>query len=138
MKETIPVALSLPDGVQAVAQVEIRQVLPASLWTLTVREIELNSQTFSGRDLFEAMIELRRALEATGALLLCAGARPEVFPSGMSRGMGGGRKAYVTRLGQPARRADLVDIFEAAEVNAVDTVDAQSDFHARWVESLRR
>ncbi|MET0253651.1 MAG: hypothetical protein ABW214_06425 [Terrimicrobiaceae bacterium] len=34
-------------------------------------------------------------------------ARPEVFPSGTSRRVEGGRKAYITRIGAPASRTDL-------------------------------
>jgi len=71
-------------------------------------------------------------------MLLCAGARPDVFPSGMSRGMGDGRKAYITRLGQRALRTDLVDIFDDAELDAVRTIEEQTAFHERWVEALRQ
>ena len=59
-------------------------------------------------------------------MLLCAGARPDIFPSGMSRGMGDGRKAYITRLGQPALRTGLVDIFDDAELDAVRTIEEQT------------
>ena len=47
-----------------------------------------------GPDLFEALQAVRRRLEDAGMLLCCQGARADVFPSGMSRQMGGGRRAY--------------------------------------------
>jgi hypothetical protein len=40
-------------------------------------------------DLFTALIMLREQLEDTGRLLCCQGARPDVYPSGMSAQMSG-------------------------------------------------
>jgi hypothetical protein len=42
-----------------------------------------------GADLFSALETVRRRLEAEGMLVCCQGARPDVFPSGMARQMGG-------------------------------------------------
>ena len=99
--------------------------------------LELTQNKFSGDDLFETQIALRRELETINAKLLCAGARPEAVPSGMSRGMGGGAKVYLTQIGKPAFRTDLVDIFDYAEPNLVGTVEEQKRFHDRWVEALK-
>jgi len=93
-------------------------------------------RTFSGDDLFEALKALRKDLEGIQARLLCAGARRDVFPSAMSRDMSGGRKAYITRIGEPARRKDLVDIFDEAAPASIGTVAEQSAFHKRWADSL--
>jgi len=86
-------------------------------WELWFGGIESLNRVFAGRDLFEALITLRCALEEAGAQLLCQGARPEVFPTGMSRDMGGGRKAYVTGIGVSPSRPDFVDILDYAEPN---------------------
>jgi hypothetical protein len=53
----------------------------------------------------------------------------------MSRSMGGGRKAYIIRLGASA--TEMLDIFDFAPAESVGTVAQQEDFHARWVASLR-
>jgi len=53
---------------------------------------------FQGNDLFDAFLSLRQKLEEMNFRLLCAGSRHNVWPSGMSRSMGGGRKAYPRTL----------------------------------------
>lgn len=76
-----------------------------------------------GPDLVEALQAVRRGLQGAGMLLCCQGCRPDVFPSGMSRQMGGGRRAYRHRPGQPATMDDLVDIFDSADCADVVTVE---------------
>lgn len=105
-------------------------------WKLSISGMDLEVSEFAGADLFEAMTALRLELEKRGMRLLCAGARPEVYPSGMSRGMGGGRKAYVTRMGQSALMTDLIDIFDGAEPEDVGSVNDQKEFRKLWVNSL--
>ena len=83
------------------------------------------SSDFVGSDLFECMIEIRRSLEEESLLLCCQGARPDVFPSGMARQMGDGRRAYILRPGVLLTDEDLVDIFAPAPSTAVVTVDQQ-------------
>lgn len=97
----------------------------------------MQQREFSGDDLFDALVKLRTQLERHGCQLLCKGARPDVFPSGMSRSMGGGRQAYIMRLGKPARMEDLVDIFDFAAAEQVDVVDAQKEFREKWINSLQ-
>jgi hypothetical protein len=82
---------------------------------LAARPFERRSS--GNRDLFEALADLRQSLEEQGIRLFCNGARTDVWPSGMSRSMSGGRKAYVLRLGTHAR--DLVDIFDGAEPSLI-------------------
>ena len=50
--------------------------------------------------------------------------------------MGLGIKAYVNRLGFPARLTDLVDIFDYAGSEIVGSVAEQNAFHKKWVELL--
>jgi hypothetical protein len=80
---------------------------------------EESTACFTELDLYKAMQSLREHLEAKGYQLLCAGARPDVMPSAMSRSMGGGRQAYVLRPGKQA--TELVDIFDYAEPAVVGT-----------------
>lgn len=114
----------------------ILQVALVSPWKLVFSGVYLAKREFVGEDLFEALIALRQELEGIGAQLLCAGARYDVFPSGMSRSMGGGRKAYITRLHSPSRRTDLVDIFDYAESKSAGSIAQQRAFHDEWVSSL--
>jgi hypothetical protein len=94
------------------------------------------SEPVDGDGEFKALIELRRELSKVGLVPLCAGARRDVFPSGMSRSMGGGRKAYVTKPGLRPNSKDLVDIFDEDHDN-IAGVDEQAAFHREWIDSLR-
>lgn len=76
-----------------------------------------------GPDLFEALQAVQRRLQDAGMVLCCQGSRPDVFPSGMSRQMGGGRRAYRHRPGHPPTMDDLVDIFDPADCADVVTVE---------------
>jgi len=134
MSERVSVAIQLADGACVHADVDVLLASRGGSWTLRVSGVELPRQEFGGEDLFEAMLALRRTLEAQGAQLLCAGARPEVYPSSMSRA-GGARKCYVTRIGESA--TELVDVFAYAPPQAVGSIEQQQAFRARWVQSLR-
>ncbi len=95
----------------------------------------MKQSPFGGSDLFSAFLSLREDLEKYGGRLLCAGARVNVWPSGMSRSMGGGLKAYVMVLGRPA--TEKVDIFDEAILEQIGTVGEQRHFHDNWCKSLR-
>src|SRR5688572_29170715 len=56
-----------------------------------------------GSDYFDALVALRRQLEAQSTLIRVNGAGRNVWPSGMSRSMGGGIQAYRMTLGSQAR-----------------------------------
>ncbi|HXR90220.1 MAG TPA: hypothetical protein VN750_08055 [Steroidobacteraceae bacterium] len=133
MAERIIVKVQLSDGKVVEYTIELATGLP---WKLIVQGIDRDGQKeFVADDLFDAQLLLREELEAAGALLLCAGARSDVFPSGMSRSMSGGRKAYMMQLGKSPSRSDLVDIFSYAEPGVVGTVRQQQQFHQKWIES---
>jgi hypothetical protein len=87
-------------------------------------------------DFFEALKQLRLDLEKTGALLHCFGASENVYPSGMQRSMGPAVLAYKMRIGSPALRQDIVNIFEADETVVPSTVEQQERFHRSWINSL--
>lgn len=97
-----------------------------------------NNEVFQseGNDLFESLINLRQQLHSKDILLLCNGSRRNIFPSPMLRQSGGGKKAYLLRLGVPARREDIVNIFDPAEINDVDTIENQKKFYDQWLKSL--
>jgi hypothetical protein len=103
------------------------------------------SLRFAGKELtsiheewFEAMRALRRELEQSGLLLKCYGASRNVYPSPMSRSMGGGHKAYKLRMAEPAKLEDLVSIFDTGPDVEPATVDEQERFFQEWLASLPR
>lgn len=102
---------------------------------LSCTGLGMHDRVFGGDDLFDALILLRNELEAMNCLLLCAGARPDVYPSGMSRGMSGGRMAYVCEIGKSA--SIIVDIFSPALAQDVGTVEEQMSFRQRWIAVFR-
>lgn len=95
-----------------------------------------NGATFRGNDLFECMKSLRKHLEERSMLLLCNGARVDVYPSQIGRQMGQARRVHVTSLGRPTTREDQVDIFAEAPIDKIGSVDAQKAYHDDWLRSL--
>jgi hypothetical protein len=121
-----------PDGTLEESSIEVQQ----PEWKLVFSGAGMSYRPFVAQDLFGALIELRKVLEEKGIRLLCAGARRDVFPSAMSRDMSGGRKAYITKMGCPGRREDLVDIFDYADTQLIGSVSEQKTFHDNWFASL--
>jgi hypothetical protein len=107
-------------------------------WNLKFRDLAGNVHCYDAGDVFAALQSMREELEAQGVKLLCAGARKDVWPSGMSRDMGGGFKAYVMRFGETAKIKDLVDIFDYSDPSLVGTVQEQRDYFEAWLESLKK
>lgn len=105
-------------------------------YRIALQDGRFAGRSFEGYDLFEALIALRRAVDAEGGLILCAGARVDVFPSPMARDMGPARRAYILTLGKPGRTEDLVDIFEPAEAAQIGSVEAQAEYYESWTKSL--
>jgi hypothetical protein len=101
-------------------------------------EIVFDGQTFVGvgSDCFDALIEARRHLELQEILVCVEGARKDVWPSGMARSMGAGRKAYRMTLGKQALKSDLVDVF--AEALTPASIAEQEAYRHAWFESLGR
>jgi hypothetical protein len=89
-------------------------------------------------DYFEAFCRMREDLEAEGLRPVCYGASRNVYPASMGRQMGGGWRAYRLTLGQPARIADLVDIFSIGPDVVPVPVAEQREFYSRWLDSLRK
>jgi hypothetical protein len=103
--------------------------------TLTLR-CPIREITRTASDYFEALARIREELECDGWRPVCYGNSRNVYPSGMSRDMGMGKKAYKMRLGQRAARADLVKIFDSGPDVEPSSVDEQKQFHREWLQSL--
>jgi len=115
----------------------VLQVSTSFPWQIVLSGIESKTFNASGSDLFKALWSLREQLELLGMTLLIKGAKKDVVCSGMSRTMGGGRKAYVVRLGEPARQEEIVDILDdITDGELVVSTEEQQDFYKQWVKSL--
>jgi hypothetical protein len=133
MTETFSVRLvGGSDGERATF--EINDVKNRCLLTCRYRDKTISSDA---TDFFEALVSIRRQLQADGLAPYCYGASLNVFPSGMARDMGQGLKAYKLTLGKHAKSVDLVDIFDEGTDIAPADVDAQEQFYRDWLGSPR-
>ncbi|NNE84593.1 MAG: hypothetical protein HKN28_11540 [Alphaproteobacteria bacterium] len=129
------VVVQLTDG----SKISCILIIPRNRsWKLSLSGDGIGTTEVEADDYFNALLILRTQLEATGHRLLCNGARRNVWPSGMSRSMGGGRKAYVMRMGQPTHGDDLVDIFDYAEPDLIVSVQEQKEFFDKWIDQFSR
>lgn len=96
-------------------------------------------QRFAGQaeDYFDALIAVRKPLEEQGYLIGVYGASRNVWPSPMSRSMGGGIKAYKMELGRQALSQDLVNIFDSGADLIPATIAEQEQYKEDWFSSLR-
>lgn len=91
--------------------------------------------TKEGDFLFLILKEIRRELENDNLFLLINGSRKDVYPSGSSLN---GDMAYVNMLKKPAKREELVSIFEITDqLDKIGTIKEQEDFHKEWIESIK-
>ncbi len=104
----------------------------------SVDAIKVDGKVYKGGDLFWALMSYREDLEREGSAICCQGARLNVWPSGMSSSMGGGRLAYVYVIGVEVSHDDLVDIFDPAPASMVTSVAAQTAYHDRFCERFRK
>lgn len=81
-----------------------------------------------GFDAFEALTQVRDQIEPAGWRLGIAGARRNVWPSGMARDMGSGLVAYALDEARAPTKDDLVDVFGLAELTDVTDVADQRFF----------
>jgi hypothetical protein len=125
---TIPLRLSTT----AVDQAELSYDEDSELCILsfTYRDLAISVQA---SDYFEALCQIRLQLEAQQIQLLCYGASKNVYPSGMARDMGQGRRAYKLTMGKQATMADLVDIFATGTDIQPVTVEEQRRFYESWL-----
>ncbi|MEO8396683.1 MAG: hypothetical protein ABI700_27065 [Chloroflexota bacterium] len=90
----------------------------------------------SDDDYVAVLRKIRLQLEQDHILLNCYGASRNAHVSPMSSDMGAGWKAYRLKLGEQAKIASLVSIFETgADVDPV-TVAEQDAFFEAWKQTL--
>lgn len=106
-------------------------------WKVSLVMGDLVNIESGGDDLFEALVNVRIEAEKFGILTLCNGARKDVYPSAMSRSMGGGVMAYKLEKGKQARRSDMINIFESCDESQIASPTDQRRFYESWLESLK-
>ena len=90
--------------------------------------------TATESDAFSALQILRRKTEGKLWMICCMGSRQNVWPSAMSRDMGGGFKAYILLPGKQA--TDLVYVFDPDTPEYYSTVADQEAYSRSWFASL--
>jgi hypothetical protein len=120
---------ALRDGQRQTARLDVRQSADETSITIALEDGAIASG--AGHDVWQALLDLRGRLDAKGIRLGVTGALQNVWPSGMSAQMSGGRKAYQRQLGdQPV----IVEVLSAADPKDAVTV-AQ---HRSWQETFRQ
>lgn len=101
-------------------------------WTLEFTSPITEKLSFNEGDVFECLTQLRLELAKYGCKPLCAGARIDVYPSGMSRDMGGGKLLQVFSSEPTNEWEDVkhVWIFDYAEPDLIASVEEQFNYHA--------
>lgn len=85
-----------------------------------------------GKNYFDALINLRKKLEADNIMLLCKGCSKNVYPSPMILSMGDAIKAYELTIGKQAHTSDLVNIFESCRYEEYASIEEQYHFYETW------
>jgi hypothetical protein len=98
-------------------------------WTLEFTSPVTEKLSFTETDVFECLTQLRIELARFGYKPLCAGARLDVYLSGMARDMGGGLSAQVLGLGDQ-EDVKIVHIFDYAEPELIASVEEQFKYYA--------
>jgi hypothetical protein len=91
-----------------------------------------------GTDFFNAFCHIREQLAERRLFPICYGASRRVYPSGMSRDMGRGLKAYRLEMGRSTRQEDLVSIFDTGSDVEPATVAEQKTFADAWFDQFRK
>jgi hypothetical protein len=101
-------------------------------WALEFTSPLTKKLFFIDGDIFECFNQLRLELAKHDLKVLCAGARIDVYPSGMSRNMGGGVVAQVSSIDSTSGEEDvqLVNIFDYAEPDLIVSVEKQFNYFA--------
>jgi len=111
--------------------VSIGYCYPSSRLTLKLGE-KIFQKTAS--DYFESLCLIRENLEKENIYPCCLGACKNVYPSGMSRGMGNGLTAYKLEFGEQTKM--LVNIFDHDKNFEPATVVEQKKFYEDYCNSF--
>ncbi|AMX94157.1 hypothetical protein AB0V79_03390 [Mesorhizobium ciceri] len=87
-------------------------------------------------DFFEALFQIRQALEVDGLLPFCYGASANVYPENTVMEKSRGLIACKVKTGQFPQESDLVDIFDDGVDVVPVFVHMQQEFWEEWLTSL--
>ncbi len=130
---TLSIIVALPGGSEETWGLDASDEPP---WEMRLVSSDGREWLTEGRDLFDALRNLRGELDPLGVCLCCNGARVNAHASRMSSDMGGGRRIYLLKRKRQAKRRDLVDLFDPAPCAEVAGVIDQDRFYDDWLESL--
>lgn len=131
---TKKVCIKIKDGIEYEATLKL--IHSDQLQSLIFTGLNWKDIVFEADDFFDCQLKLRTFLESHKHRILIMGANENVYPSAMSRSMSKGLKAYILRLGKPAQRKDLINIFDYSIEKNVASVDKQIEFYKRWFQSI--
>jgi hypothetical protein len=137
--DIVTIALHLADGTFVSGEIRCWDNDPLASKPGRVRlclEFQGRSLQAGAENAFHAFCALRHQLEADKIRPCCYGASKNVYPSGMCLDMGQGYVAYKLSLGDHARKANLVNIFDTGEDVDPATVEEQATFYQQWLASL--
>jgi hypothetical protein len=124
-----------PDEIELACRLECEAIQPHVRYQLRAALDKQSAVEAEAGDCFEGLRLVRARLELDGVRLCCAGARRDVWASGMQRDMGQGLTAYVLSLPRTAERPSVVDIFEPSPPDLIATVAEQKEFYQQWLNS---
>jgi hypothetical protein len=102
---------------------------------LTALDLDITLEV-RGRDIFDALQQLRLKLEPIAWYPLCNGPRVDCYPSGMARETGGAQAVYVLTIGKSGK-PPLMGTLEPAARDNVATVAEQDAYFRRWLDTRR-
>lgn len=128
-----PVSVALKDGTIVPARFLLSGTHRDDPLTLSFADRSITKKAI---DTFEALVLIRLELEAEGIQVLCYGACKDVRPSGMSRSMCGGIKAYRHPLGLKPSQKETVHILQTGPDVIAVTVSEQLLYYEEWLLSV--
>ena len=137
--EIMPTSILLPTGEKIEAEFHVWDIDPLDPAKVKIALHFGEKQiVVSDEDNVAALRSIRLQLEPDGLRLNCYGASRNFYASPMSIDMGAGEKGYRLKLGEQAKIASLVFIFDTgADVDPV-TVAEQETFFEAWTKSISR
>jgi hypothetical protein len=132
-EETFPVPVVLKDGTIIQGRFLTDEESKGCRLVLCFGDRSITKEAL---DTFEALVQIRRDLEAEGMQVFCYGACKDVRPSGMSRSMGGGFRAYRHVFGRRTSCDEMVHILESGPDIVPVTVNEQQLYWAEWLQSV--
>lgn len=90
-----------------------------------------------GNNYFNALLKIRKELEARGVKLLCKGCCYNVYPSPMFLDLCGGLIAYTMKMGKEIDRRESVNIFDECLLEEYATIEKQLEYCKGWYENIK-